>query len=138
MRLTARSTTIAMLVLVCAPLAFQPVRAENASHRERLDTTHECQSCDLSSGTFGDLHGADLSGADLTGATLYHSNLSGANLTGANLSQANARSANFAHAKLDGANLDGANLKDAQGVNFTGAITTSATICPSGDAGPCR
>jgi uncharacterized protein YjbI with pentapeptide repeats len=136
MRLNAL-LTFGVITLFCG-LALQPMRAENASHRERLDRTHECQSCDFSGGSFGDLHDADVSGADFSGATMYYAILTGANLSGANLSRANARSANFTDANLNGANLDGTNLKDARGVNLTGAITTSATICPSGDNGPCQ
>lgn len=98
--------------------------AANADQVRQFRETRVCQGCDLTAANLVGVAavGADLRGSNLSGALLNHAQLRGANLEGAD---------------LRGANLRGANLSGAQGMNFTGAVTSKDTICPNGGHGPC-
>lgn len=88
--------------------------------------------------------GGVLTGAGLIDATMVRARLTKANLVRANLSRADLRSAvlvdaDLREADLTDVNLDGANLRRARmdGATLTGAHTTSSTVCPDGQRGPC-
>ena len=116
---------IALAGVLLALATISPVVAFNQSDLERLNSTHNCASCDLSGARLPGLagSGADLRYANLSGAFLYKAKLSGAWLDGAS---------------LRGANLSAANLSGAHGANLTGAFTDKTTVCPSGAVGPCK
>ena len=71
--------------------------------------------------------------------SLAEADLSGVDLSGADLQSADLRRANLRGADLGGASLAGADLRNARlaGANLSGTVTTRATLCPDGSAGPC-
>jgi uncharacterized protein YjbI with pentapeptide repeats len=79
-----------------------------------------------------------LSGAQLAGLTVELADLRNANLSDASLYKVRLRSANLTGANLSGANFTGAFLQGARGANLSVAITDETTVCPNGEAGPCR
>ncbi len=98
---------------------------------------------------FANLENADLSnsllnGANMNFADLRYAKLDNTGMKGANLNFADLKYANLQNAVLDGANLNFANL---DGANLTGASldgashaftgTSSSTICPNSNRGPC-
>jgi len=85
------------------------------------------------------LDGINMNFADLRYAKLDNTGMKGANLNFADLKYANLQyavldGANLNFANLDGANMTGASLEDAN-LAFTG--TSSSTICPNSNRGPC-
>jgi uncharacterized protein YjbI with pentapeptide repeats len=116
--------------------------AFNQTDMDKLQSTRECQWCDLRG---ADLTGANLSGANLSGANLSRAKLSQADLTGANLSTAylhgaNLTRANLTNAYLSKANLSGAEILDAtmNGANLTGATWVDGRKCEQGSMGECK
>jgi uncharacterized protein YjbI with pentapeptide repeats len=111
--------------------------AYNEADLQKLKTTKNCSSCDLSWALLmhSVLPGADLSGANLTGANLTGAFLRGANLSGANLTASILRSASLNGANLMGARLGGANLLFT---DFAGATWVDGSRCESHSSGWCR
>ncbi len=85
------------------------------------------------------LEGINMNFADLRYAKLDNTGMKGANLNFADLKYANLQNAVLDGANLNFANLDGANLTGASLVGaslaFTG--TSSSTVCPNSNRGPC-
>ena len=128
------------LALVGAVVATAALAAQGPSAKDQLLLTRACQKCDLSGAVLSglDLKGVDLTGANLAGASLYKSDLTNANLDGADLSKAVLTFADLSNTNIGAANLTGANLSGAKGAALAAATTTDTTICPDGQAGPCR
>ncbi len=115
--------------------------AARAQAKERLVSTRACVECDLAGVSFwkgADLRGVDLARASMAGAGLYGADLSNANLAGADLSKAVMSFADLKNTNLAGANLEGAVLSGAKDASLATAKTNDTTVCPDGQAGPCR
>lgn len=143
--MTLRSVENRFALAVAAVVAVAGVhvlRAQDAQDtlRERLLSTKACAGCELAGADFSgkDLRGADLHNAALAKARFYRANLSKANLNGADLSGAVLTFADLSEAVIGTADLSGANLVGAIGADLSQATTTAATVCPGGQAGPCR
>lgn len=139
MRRTMLGTGIALVLSFVAGTALwaqQDARIQAA----QLRATRACVGCDLGGVDFSrqDLHGVDLADAKLVRASFYRANLRGANLNGADLSKANLTFADLDNANIGSADLTGANLMGATSAALAAAITTTTTICPDGQTGPCR
>lgn len=118
-----------------------PQDAARAQAKERLISTRACVECDLVGVSFwkgADLRGVDLARAAMTGAGFYGADLSNANLAGADLSKAVLSFADLTNTNLAGANLEGAVLSGAKDASLATAKTNDTTVCPDGQAGPCR
>jgi uncharacterized protein YjbI with pentapeptide repeats len=118
----------------------QPQDAQAAA-MARLLESKACAGCDLAGATFdkdANLKGLDLAGAKLAGASFYRTNLTGSNFSDADLSKTNFSMADLTNVNFGNANLDGANFAGATAASLTGAKTTSTTVCPDGQVGPCR
>ena len=118
-----------------------PQQDARAAAVARVLESKACQQCDLSGAAFekdADLKAADFTGAKLIGTFFYRTDLTNANFSNADLSKANFSLANLSNANFGGANLDGATLTGATSANLAGATTTATTVCPDGQAGPCR
>jgi hypothetical protein len=134
-----------LLAVVAAPLLAGMAQAANPDHVSRLETSKQCNQCDLSGADLSamDLSGAQLVGANLNTANLVNANLSGANLTeaslvaanlvGANLRQANLTKTTFVYANLTRGQLQGATLlkTDLQGANLAEADFSGAKVSDS-------
>jgi hypothetical protein len=85
------------------------------------------------------LNGINMNFADLRYAKLDNTGMKGANLNFADLKYSNLQNANLDGANLNFANLDGANLTGAslEGANLAFTGTSSSTICPNSNRGPC-
>ncbi len=85
------------------------------------------------------LNGINMNFADLRYAKLDNTGMKGANLNFADLKYANLQNAVLDDANLNFANLDGANLEGAsfEGANLAFTGTSSSTICPNSNRGPC-
>ncbi|NEQ77753.1 MAG: protein kinase [Okeania sp. SIO2C9] len=93
---------------------------------EQLQTTGECQGCNLRGADLAaikiedaylreaDLFKANLRGIDLREARLQNANLKGAQMQGANLIKAKLQQANLSSARLEGANLMSSNLQNTK------------------------
>lgn len=129
--------TFAVVLLAGTALLAQQ---DLPSRVNRVLVTRSCVGCDLNRASFNskNLKGVDLSGAKLVGAQFYKADLGGANLDGADLTGANLTFADLNNTNIGSADLTGANLKGATGAALQSAITTATTICPDGQAGPCR
>lgn len=118
-----------------------PQEAARAQAKEKLLSTRACVECDLAGVSFwkgADLRGVDLARASMAGAGLYGADLSNANLAGADLSKAVLSFADLKNTNLAGANLEGAVLSGAKDASLATAKTNDTTVCPDGQAGPCR
>lgn len=120
----------ALVLTIIYPLA--PAIAENLQHTQKLLSTKQCPSCELSGVglVLANLAGANLQGANLSGANLSRANLSGADLSGANLAGTSLFGANLTGANLTGANLAGTDLRNSYltGTNLTGVDLKSAFL----------
>lgn len=118
-----------------------PQEVARAQAKEKLLSTRACVECDLAGVSFwkgADLRGVDLARASMAGAGLYGADLSNANLAGADLSKAVLSFADLKNTNLAGANLEGAVLSGAKDASLATAKTNDTTVCPDGQAGPCR
>jgi len=120
-----RKTMVFVMVLVAGSFLCVPIGAWafNPQDLQKLNTTNNCQKCDLSQ-------------ANLAGIDYYGANLTGANLTGANL-----KGTLFNDADLRGADLKGASTdKETSfvGAKLSEAIWMDGTKCKSGQIGRCK
>lgn len=123
-RCFAQALLIGGVILASGMLAGA-AKASDPADVAKLMETRSCANCDLSE-------------ANLAGWTLEKADLSGANLRDANLYKITLTSADLTGADLSGANLSGAKLAGAKGAVLAGAMTDPKTICPDGNAGPCK
>lgn len=137
MRWSVATVAGAIVALASAGVAAQ--QAPQSDEVRQLLATRACASCFLAKASLSaaKLEGVNLQGANLFEANLYFADLTTADLTNAKLAGANLRKARLKDANLTGADLAGADLTWATDANFTGAITTATTKCPSGTPGPC-
>lgn len=130
------------LAFVGAVLTTGALAAQDAqvNAKGQLMLTRSCQKCDLTGADLSrqDLKAVDLSGATLVSSSFYRADLTNANLDGADLSKANLTFADLTNTNFGSVNLTGANLTGAKGAALAAATTTDTTICPDGQAGPCR
>jgi len=133
MKRTLTALTVAATMSASSASAYDP------EDLQKLLTTGDCISCDLSDLYFenfialelinireANLYEANLSGADLADQDLSGIFLQRANLAGADLSSTILTGANLSDTELTGANLTGANLRDA---DLIGAVMNGAILC---------